>query len=333
VSAFLESVLELHALSREGPCAEHPRETIQLRCAGPAATDAPRDAAAGDDVVTVSQLLRPWIDADAPLDERRGVSKRLRALRPAGVLVLNGDDPFAAPLAGSRLDAQLVRFGMTPGLDVSASIAHIEPSRMLLDARIGGEQSRIDLSAAGATIASWALAAAATALALGISANTIIPGLERASVPAGGLEQVRAGWPREVDRFQTCLESAQALAESLFLLRERGYARIHTVVSVDATSPWDGLARVLETGAHTCVLTASHSTSRSRLETIGTLRDELSRPGRAFVELEPRRALSRAERLARPGDVILQIRSPREGHADRWSRAVTETRSAPRRAS
>jgi hypothetical protein len=328
VSAFLHSILELHAHGQE-PCREGAREAaIQIHQPALPVADAPRDLARGDEVATICQTCRPWIAADQPRDERRHFSKLVRGLQPHGTLVLSGDDPFAAPLAGTRIDARLVCFGLTPGLDVSASIVHIEPSSMLLAARLGGKNATIELFGAGATHATWALAAAATALTLGISPNTIVTGLERAFVPLGALEQTRAGWPDDVETFRASPESADELAMSLFLLRESGYARTHVVLTVGESTSAEGVAHAIESRADTLILTPAPDTSHQAFEKIDFLRAAFRRPGRVLVEPDATRALARGERLARPGDAIVSV-----NYASQRESLVVHRETAPRRAS
>jgi hypothetical protein len=262
------------------------------------------------EVLGLTQLGRPWIERDEPSDERRRFSKILRSLAPGGTLVISGVDAFAAPLMGSRLDARLVRYGLAPDLEVSGSIEHIEPTGMALGVRMLEETTSVHLTAAGATLAGWALAAAGTALALGIAPNTIVSGLERSTTSFEPLRQVYSAWPDDVDLYESVGTNAENLAQALHLLRDAGYARIHTLLSIDEEGAAVGLARLLESRAQTVTLTPCRGGSRRNLDAIDALRVEFQRPGRVFLELDPGRARACANRLARAGDVILHVVHP-----------------------
>lgn len=181
--AFLESILELHAMAGDEPSVPAVGETTHIcRFMDAESIPSPDDGVVHD-VVVICQLRRPWVEGDQPLDERRRFSKLVRALRPGGTLVVCGEDSFTAALAGTRLDVRLLQFGLGSDFDVAASVVDRGARSTSLAARIEGGAARVEIPTGNPRAAQWALAAAAAGAALGIPTNTIVTGLERAHLP------------------------------------------------------------------------------------------------------------------------------------------------------
>ncbi|MEM7706952.1 MAG: UDP-N-acetylmuramoyl-tripeptide--D-alanyl-D-alanine ligase [Pseudomonadota bacterium] len=119
----------------------------------------------------------------------------VEALGPAGVAILNADDPFFdfwCGLAGSR---RVVSFGLEQPADVTASWRSVSSGMQVNLATSPGEIN-VTLRSRGGHNAANAAAATAAALALGISLEDIAAGLE-AFEPVDGRLKFRAmpgGW-------------------------------------------------------------------------------------------------------------------------------------------
>lgn len=120
------------------------------------------------DVVVVLNLKRTHTTAFRTLAEHASEKELLvRAVRPGGLAVLNADDPRVASLAdGKKL--RVTTFGMTEGCDmVAARVAGTWPERLSFEVRSGLETLAVRTRLVGVHWTTSALAALATAHALG----------------------------------------------------------------------------------------------------------------------------------------------------------------------
>ncbi len=122
------------------------------------------------DAALVLSLLRTHIKAFG--DRTRHSAEKailLEELRPAGVAILNGDDPLVAGMA-AMAHCTVVMAGTSPGFDVWADgISSCWPGRLELDVHIhGGESYHLRTRLVGAHWASAVAVAVAAARALGV---------------------------------------------------------------------------------------------------------------------------------------------------------------------
>ena len=166
-------------------------------------------------------------------------------------------------------------------------------------------ESRVSLRLVGAFNVANALAAATTALAMGIAPEAVLAGLESAHGVPGRFEAVRAGQPFAVivdyshtpDSLENALEAARGFAAGRLICvfgcggdRDRGKRPLmgeiatrladHTIITSDNPRSEDPLAIIDE------ILAGVHE-------------------GRAVVEPDRRVAIEQAVAQARPGDVVL----------------------------
>jgi len=120
-------------------------------------------------------------------------------LSPAATAVVNMDDPLLAPYAAS-LPCRVVSFGIDSAADVSAGGITELGSHQGFVLDLAGERVKVRLAAPGRHNVMNALAAAATAHALGQGAEAVSAGLE-AFVPVPGRLNLlgRSGGPAVVD--------------------------------------------------------------------------------------------------------------------------------------
>jgi UDP-N-acetylmuramoyl-L-alanyl-D-glutamate--2,6-diaminopimelate ligase len=172
------------------------------------------------DVAVWTNLTRDHLDFHHDLEAYFAAKCRLANLlrrEPPGRRVIGADDPFMARLAASPRQGDLT-FGLGAGRQVTA--AEISPSLEGTSFRLGTPAGEVPvrLPLVGAHNLRNALAAAATAVALGWPVEAIARGLENAEPLPGRLEPVTAGthFPVFVDYAHT----PDALEQVLRALRE-----------------------------------------------------------------------------------------------------------------
>lgn len=113
-------------------------------------------------------------------------SELIRHIRPGGLLLVNGDDPFLARLRNSQPDKRVLLFGFSPKLDVYAD--EIEEHGLTgSDATLhlqDGSVLRVHIPAPGRFMIVNALAAAAAGLEAGLQTEQIARGIA-SYVPVG----------------------------------------------------------------------------------------------------------------------------------------------------
>jgi UDP-N-acetylmuramoyl-tripeptide--D-alanyl-D-alanine ligase len=123
----------------------------------------------------------------------------VRAVEPAGAVVLNADDPRVASMAADAR-AQVVTYGRTPGAAVRAVSDEVESEHGLtFTLEAWGERHPVRLGFAGRHNVSNALAAAGAGLALGLGLPEILRGLAAARPVKGRCVWRWAGGVRILD--------------------------------------------------------------------------------------------------------------------------------------
>lgn len=181
------------------------------------------------DVGVWTNLTRDHLDFHHDLEAYFAAKCRLADLlrrEPPGRRVIGADDPFMARLAASPRPGDLT-FGLGPGCQVTAAdvSANLEGTTFILRTPVGEAPVRLPL--VGAHNLRNALAAAATAVALGWPLEAAVHGLASAEPLPGRLEPVAAGthFPVFVDYAHT----PDALEQVLRALREVEERRIVVV--------------------------------------------------------------------------------------------------------
>jgi UDP-N-acetylmuramoyl-tripeptide--D-alanyl-D-alanine ligase len=109
----------------------------------------------------------------------------VRAIRDDGAVALNADDPRVAGMA-AETRARVITYGHATTADVSALGEPTEDARgLVFTLQLAGRRQKVSLAFAGRHNVTNALAAAAAGLAVGLSLEEIVAGLERAR-PAKG---------------------------------------------------------------------------------------------------------------------------------------------------
>lgn len=112
-------------------------------------------------------------------------------MKPSGMTVVNLDDKEVSDLAQS-LNGRQITFSMHAGAEVSAEeIKKNDVRGMSFNLLMGGKSCKVDLKAAGTHNVYNAMAAAATAIACGVSIESIIRGLGMFAGVGGRMEIIR----------------------------------------------------------------------------------------------------------------------------------------------
>ena len=165
---------------------------------------------------------------------RREKVEMVRALRPGGVAVLNGDDPNVMWMA-DRTRAKVVTFGFGEDCDVRAdemTMTALPPgTRFRLHA--GGEVRDVRIRLLGRPMVYAALAAVAAGLAEGLKADTIVSRIEQVDPAPRRLEPVRlrCGAILLQDAHKSSIETVEAALDVLAELPAR--RRIFLLGEVD----------------------------------------------------------------------------------------------------
>jgi UDP-N-acetylmuramoyl-tripeptide--D-alanyl-D-alanine ligase len=123
----------------------------------------------------------------------------VRAIRPAGAVALNADDPRVAGMAADTT-ARVITYGHAASAEVRAAGDVIEDARGLAFAlEVAGRRERVSLAFAGRHNVTNALAAAAVGVAAGLSLPEIVTGLEHARPAKGRCVWREAGGVRILD--------------------------------------------------------------------------------------------------------------------------------------
>lgn len=138
-----------------------------------------------------TNLSGDHLDYHGSMESYARAKRRLfDAMAPGTTAVVNGDDAMTDAAVGDTR-ASVVRFGMQgSGLDASAAIESMSATGAQFLLRLGGETTRVQIGLVGQHNVMNALAAAATARALGMPLDAIRSGLEGAPQIPGRLESV-----------------------------------------------------------------------------------------------------------------------------------------------
>ncbi len=142
-----------------------------------------------------------------------------QALPADGIAVINADDAFASFFAGLAGARRQLRFGLEQPADVGADIVEqrVDGSRFVLSTPQGDAEVALPLP--GRHNIANALAATAVALALEVSLDTIVAGLEQVGGVAGRLrrETMAGGWTLIDDSYNANPSSMTAAIDTLLL--------------------------------------------------------------------------------------------------------------------
>jgi UDP-N-acetylmuramoyl-L-alanyl-D-glutamate--2,6-diaminopimelate ligase len=253
-----------------------------------------------------TNLSPEHLDFHKTLEAYRDAKARLfEALDQSATAVLNQDDPAAAYYA-SRTKARVVRYGMTPGADVSVEVHRVDIDGCSFALRT--PQGRMDVATrmVGRHNLFNAMAAAATCLALEYPLDAVRGGFELLKGVPGRLESVDCG-----QDFRVLVDFAHteaALAHVLETLRPLTRGRLITVFGCggdrDVTKR-PKMGAVVSRLSDIAFVTSDNPRTEDPLAIIEQIKAGLI-PGRqTVIEPDRKRAIEAALREARGGDIVV----------------------------
>ncbi len=263
--------------------------------------------------VAFTNLTQDHLDYHATMEEYFAVKRRLFTDFPAGARVVNVDDPVGSRMASEIADA--ITVGTSESASVRAERVELRADSSTFELVAPAGRVSIELPLAGAYNVSNALVAAGCALGCGVALETIRAGLESAPQVPGRLERVDAGQPFTV--VVDYAHTPDSLEKALAAMRAVTPGRVIVVFGCGgdrdpAKRPLMGAAA--GRGADLTIVTSDNPRSEDPVGIILQVEDGL-RPLRAAyeVEVDRRRAIARALKLAEPGDCVLVAG---KGHED-----------------
>jgi UDP-N-acetylmuramoyl-L-alanyl-D-glutamate--2,6-diaminopimelate ligase len=269
-----------------------------------------QDRAAGTllRAAAVTNITQDHFDYHGTFHEYRRCKARIaELLAPHGALALNRDDDGSWSIRELVSAAvAVVSFGTTPQADVSGQVLEASRAGMRFRLSLHGRPHDCQLGIIGRHNVANALAAAAVADHVGISAESIVAGLEQFRAVPGRLERIDAGQP--FDLFVDYAHTDDALRRCLQGLRSVTAGRLICVFGAGgdrdrSKRPLLGRAAAL---ADVPIVTSDNPRSEDPLRIIDDIlaglrdldRDPMIEPDRAA-------AIQTAISLAQPGDCIL----------------------------
>jgi UDP-N-acetylmuramoyl-L-alanyl-D-glutamate--2,6-diaminopimelate ligase len=253
-----------------------------------------------------TNLTQDHLDYHESLGAYREAKARLfRELPAESVAVVNADDPaHEALVAGAG--ARVVRYGLARGADVSAVIRGSDLSGTRVRARLGGARFDFSTPLVGRHNVYNALAAAATAHALGFPRETIRAGLAGLERVRGRLERVSGMLGFQV--FVDYAHTPDALRNAVAALRPLTAARLIVVFGCGGDRDRGKrplMAQAAAEQADAVVLTSDNPRTEDARRIIDDALAGLADRRKVVVEPDRAEAIRAALACAREGDIVL----------------------------
>lgn len=260
------------------------------------------------EAAVVTNITQDHFDYHQTFEAYRNAKSRIfELIRPGGQIALNLDDQGAWSLR-DRVCRSLrcVSFGLNRAADVTAQIRDESLSGTRFQLAIHGKSIDCATRLIGRHNISNILAAAATVSHFGVTLEDIATGIEAFHCVPGRLEQVDCGQPFDV--FVDYAHTDDALRRCLLSLKSLTPGRLICVFGAggdrDRTKrPKLGNASLL---ADVAVVTSDNPRTESPVAIIDEILAGMSNAVVApIVEVDRRRAIQRALKMARPGDCVM----------------------------
>jgi len=266
------------------------------------------------DVAIFTNLAHDHLDYHATVEAYARAKERIfEHLKAGGAALINADDPACERMvrAAERNGARIFTYGTRSHADLSATLDTVGPSgtTMFLEG-MGIPRTGYFLPLAGRHNVENALAALAAVLFLGASPTTAVAGLASLTAPRGRLEPVDTG-SRGFQVFVDYAHTADALERVLATLREFLPAGRRLICVFGCGGNRDRekrapMGRAVARQADLALVTSDNPRDEDPLAIIEDILPGLA-GGKAAVLVEPdrRKAIQRALREARTGDIVL----------------------------
>ncbi len=251
-------------------------------------------------------VTRDHLDYHGDLDSYKGAKAKLfEAIDPAGVAVLNADDP-THELFAAATPARIVRYSIARDADYRATVtsAGLDGSRFRLDTPSGSIEVATPL--VGQHNVQNCLSAAACVHALGIDVADVKAGIEATSAVPGRLERVsRDGEPTVLVDYAHTPHALQAVIRTL---RDLAPARIIVVFGCGGDrdkGKRPEMGAVVTEAADVAWVTSDNPRSEEPEAIIADIMAGVERKERCRVEPDRRLAIEGAVAEARAEDMVL----------------------------
>jgi UDP-N-acetylmuramoyl-L-alanyl-D-glutamate--2,6-diaminopimelate ligase len=276
------------------------------------------------DVAVLCNIRRKHLDLHGSLANYRQVKTRiLQQLKTAGVAVLNADDPICHQLL-PELTVPCLTYGIRQSANVQGEVLEQAWGEQVIMISTGDDSIVVRTSQTGEQFLEHCLAAATTALALGLTLPEIARGLEQCHVISGRMQTIQCG-----QSFGAMVDAADQADQLAVLFKTAKFSPNGRTICVCTHHPDQTrdhryhLGRIAERGANLVVLTGRHTAlGEVDYEPFHQILDGMKHPGRAQVIPDRIRAIEWALAQAQPGDTVLVTGS---GHLpvttagdDRW---------------
>jgi len=256
-------------------------------------------------------------------------------LRPAGLAVVNLDDPMGERLARDLSHATLVTYGFSPRAAVRAEMPNYGPEGTGFLMLLGGKRFPVRTRLLGRFNVSNILAAAATSWGLGIPAEFIANAIEEVEGPPGRLERIDEG--QDFSVFVDYGHTPDALDQVLTSLREVARGRIITLMgcggnrSPEKRAP---MGRIAAEKSDFVVVTSDNSRWEKTSDIIRQIEEGMTDYAtRYMVEEDRGKAILEAVRRAQTDDIVLLAGKGHEtGQTEQGETRPFDDRTESRRA-
>ncbi|MBN2848902.1 MAG: UDP-N-acetylmuramoyl-L-alanyl-D-glutamate--2,6-diaminopimelate ligase [Coriobacteriia bacterium] len=256
-------------------------------------------------VAAFTNLTQDHLDYHHTLEEYWSVKRRLFTELDVAERVVNIDDSRGQELA--RATGARFTVGRDPEAAVRAADEVAGPTSTGFTLLAPDGSARITLPLAGAYNVSNALVAAGCALALGITLEHVVEGLESAPQVPGRLERVDEGQPFSV--LVDYAHTPDSLSKAIAAVRAVTPGRVITVFGCGGDRDPEKrplMGRAAGEGSDIVVVTSDNPRSEDPVGIILQIEDGLRPTGARYdVEVDRRSAIARALALAADGDAVL----------------------------
>lgn len=253
-----------------------------------------------------TNLAQDHLDFHGTMDAYREAKGRLFSmLEPGGAAVLNVDDA-ATPVYRSITRAAVIGYGLGSGGTVRGEIHAVDFRGTRLTVLAKDSAAQIATRLMGRHNVYNILAAAATALAIGVDLDTVKRGVEALESVPGRLEPVDAGQDFAV--MVDYAHTEDSLRNVLGCLRPLTRRRLICVFGCGGDrdrGKRPKMGRAAEELADAVVVTSDNPRSEEPQAILQEVMAGMREPGRAVVDVDRRAAIGAAIRQARAGDIVL----------------------------
>lgn len=253
-----------------------------------------------------TNLSRDHLDFHLTMEDYfKAKAKLFEMLEPSGWAVYNGDDPYGAMLR-EHTNAQLLSYGLSEGVDVRAEDVVCDRQGMVFTLRSPWGDFFVRLRLSGRFNVHNALAAASVGLALGMRPEDVVRGMVSVENVPGRFERVDLGQGFEV--IVDYAHTPDALENLLLSAREISKGRVLVVFGCGGDRDRGKRPRMGEIAgrlADFVFVTSDNPRSEPPDEIIEDILEGMPEGARYVVEEDRRRAIGRAIRTAREGDVVV----------------------------